>query len=151
MKSFRQSIHSYNNKKIRNKLISKRRQLKLSQRDLATILNVNHSLVGKVETGDRRLDLLEFIEYIKPLNMGIEDFVEFTYARVESKINLDIFNIKQQSKLFLTIKEKLLNLDNICKNFNFLSPDYQKVHIAAFEIVNIAKNESHINNLQKSL
>ena len=40
----------------------------MSQRALAERLGVVHSFVGKVETGDRRLDVFEFVEYC----MGLE-------------------------------------------------------------------------------
>ena len=41
----------------------------LTQRDLAKQLGVTHSIIGKIETGDRRLDVVEFYEYTKALNL----------------------------------------------------------------------------------
>ena len=35
----------------------------MTMRDVAAVLKLPHSWVGKVEAGDRRLDVLEFIKY----------------------------------------------------------------------------------------
>jgi len=67
--SLRKSIHHPLHKMLRDALIDKRKELGLTQRDLAKKLNVTHSVVGKIETGDRRLDIIEFYEYAKALDM----------------------------------------------------------------------------------
>lgn len=61
----------YSNKRLafREFLISKRQAIKLSQKGLANKLNVHHSMIGKIETGDRRLETLEFINYCQALNL----------------------------------------------------------------------------------
>lgn len=41
----------------------------LSMRDLAAKLNQPHSFIGKVETAERRLDVYEFVQYCKVLNL----------------------------------------------------------------------------------
>ena len=151
MRSIRESVHSYNNLEIRRKLISKRKELKLSQRDLAAQLRVNHSFVGKIETGDRRLDLLELIEYIKPLNINLADFIEVHKSRIDHQPDHSIFDIEQQNQLFLSTREKLFNLCDLCTNFDFKTPDYGPVHSVAFEIMNIAKNETYINKPKKTI
>jgi transcriptional regulator with XRE-family HTH domain len=43
-------------------LVSARTQAGLTQRELARRLGRSHSFVGKVESGERRLDVLEFVE-----------------------------------------------------------------------------------------
>lgn len=49
--------------------LKQQRQLAgLTQRELARLLGVHHSIVGKIETGERRLDLIEFIAYCESLN-----------------------------------------------------------------------------------
>ncbi len=45
---------------LRERLIELRGLAGLSQRDLAVRLGREHSFVGRVETGDRRVDLVEF-------------------------------------------------------------------------------------------
>ncbi|MDO4878773.1 MAG: helix-turn-helix transcriptional regulator [Neisseria sp.] len=67
MKNIRLSVHSDKHIELRQLLIRRRVDLGLSQRALAERMNVVHSLVGKVETGDRRLDVLEFVEYCRAL------------------------------------------------------------------------------------
>ena len=68
-KSFRESIHHELHRSLRDVLIKARKDLHLSQRDLAEKLNVTYSVIGKIETGDRRLDVIEFYEYTKALGL----------------------------------------------------------------------------------
>jgi len=67
--SLRKSIHHKLHSNLRDVLISARKDLNLSQRDLAEKLGVTHSIIGKIETGDRRLDVIEFYEYTKALGL----------------------------------------------------------------------------------
>jgi len=69
MKKFRQSIYEREQTILREWLIEQRKAAQLSQRDLAEKLGVIHSLVGKVETGERRLDVIELIEYCRGLKV----------------------------------------------------------------------------------
>lgn len=54
-------------------LKSERERQGLSTRDLAEKLDVPHSFVGKIETAERRLDLLEYVEYCEALGAKPED------------------------------------------------------------------------------
>ena len=54
---------------LRDVIIKARIDKGLTQRDLAKMLNVTYSVVGKVETGDRRLDVIEFYEYAQVLGL----------------------------------------------------------------------------------
>jgi len=67
MKKFRQSIHDREQTILREWLIERRKEALLTQRELADILGVVYSLVGKVETGERRLDVIELIQYCSGL------------------------------------------------------------------------------------
>ncbi len=67
--SLRKSIHHKLHKNLREVLINTRTDLNLSQRDLANKLGVTHSVIGKIETGDRRLDVIEFYEYAPALDL----------------------------------------------------------------------------------
>ncbi len=42
-------------------------------RELAALLDTTHSFVGKVEQGERRLDVIEFIKYCDALNLSPEE------------------------------------------------------------------------------
>jgi hypothetical protein len=37
-------------------------------KELGLLLNVHHSIVGKIELGERRLDVIEWIQYCEALN-----------------------------------------------------------------------------------
>ena len=72
----RQSVHSNDNVELRNFLIEKRKVHNLSQRKLADKLNIHYSVVGKIETGDKRMDFLELRRYAKALNFSISEVEE---------------------------------------------------------------------------
>ena len=69
MTNLRLSIHSEQHIWLRQCFTERRIELKLSQRALCEKMGVVSSFVGKVETGDRRLDLFEFIAYCKGLEL----------------------------------------------------------------------------------
>lgn len=69
MANLRLSIHSAEHLWLREFFITQRNQLGLSQRALCNKMGVVSSFVGKVETGDRRLDIFEFIAYCKGLEL----------------------------------------------------------------------------------
>ena len=54
------SLHSVEYGALRQKLLAMRKAANLSQRDLGRRLAVPASWVSKVETGERRIDLVEF-------------------------------------------------------------------------------------------
>ena len=56
----KESIHSEDYKVVLLKLVAMRTEAGLTQRDLAKRLNREHSFVWRVETGRRRLDVVEF-------------------------------------------------------------------------------------------
>lgn len=69
MKNIRLSVHAPESQWLRQLLTERRVALGLSQRALAERLDVVYSFVGKVETGDRRLDVFEFMAYCEALDM----------------------------------------------------------------------------------
>ena len=75
-KKFRRSVHSKVHQDIRNLFIKQRKKLKLTQRDLAKKLNIGHSIIGKIETGDRRLDIVELLEYANILEIDTNIILE---------------------------------------------------------------------------
>ena len=70
-KSLRENLDSNDYKKIRQKLISLRKENHFTQRELSNKLSVPQSFVSKVELGQRRLDLLEIKQYLQELNYSI--------------------------------------------------------------------------------
>jgi transcriptional regulator with XRE-family HTH domain len=60
----RKSIHTPEHAALCKELRAIRQAAGLSQRALAAILEVPHSLIAKVETGERRIDLIEFCRFV---------------------------------------------------------------------------------------
>jgi transcriptional regulator with XRE-family HTH domain len=58
------SIHTPEYAVLCSALRTEREKAGISQRDLAARLKVHHSWVAKVETGERRIDLVEFCWYV---------------------------------------------------------------------------------------
>jgi ribosome-binding protein aMBF1 (putative translation factor) len=75
-KKFRKSVFSDEHVLLREHLINARHNLGLSQKALSDKMGVVHSLVGKIETGDRILDFIEMIEYAHVLEFDIIDLVQ---------------------------------------------------------------------------
>ncbi|OOF41498.1 transcriptional regulator [Rodentibacter trehalosifermentans] len=70
MTNLRLSIHSSEHLWLRDIFLKQRKALGLSQRALCEKMGVVSSFVGKVETGDRRLDVFEFIAYCEALELN---------------------------------------------------------------------------------
>ena len=73
--SLKESLDSKNYSNIRNRLISLRKESHLTQRGLAKKLLVTQSYVSKVESGQRRLDILELKKYLDVLNYSTHQFL----------------------------------------------------------------------------
>lgn len=58
------STHTPEYAALRAELRASRENAGLTQRDLATRLKVPHSWIAKVESGERRIDLVEFFWFI---------------------------------------------------------------------------------------
>jgi DNA-binding transcriptional regulator YiaG len=57
-------------------LVSARQKQGLSQRDLAIKLNKVHSFVAKYEQGERRLDVIEFLDIAEALDLNPEAIIK---------------------------------------------------------------------------
>jgi len=55
---------------------------KISQEELANRLGIKQSFISKTESGNRRLDVIELLEYCEAMNISLTDFV----FRFESKL-----------------------------------------------------------------
>lgn len=65
----KKSIYSHDNQKLIDLLKESRKSAGYTLRDIAKKTNLHHSIIGKIETGDRRLDVIEFLEYCKILDI----------------------------------------------------------------------------------
>jgi ribosome-binding protein aMBF1 (putative translation factor) len=69
----KESVHSKKNYALRKFLVAQRNKQGLTQRELANKLNIHYSVIGKIETGDKRLDFLEIYRISKMLNFSLQD------------------------------------------------------------------------------
>ena len=60
-------LRTVRHRALMNVLTTARHDAGLTQRDLATRLRRAHSFVGKIESGERQLNVLEFCEYAEAL------------------------------------------------------------------------------------
>ncbi|MEI6787396.1 MAG: helix-turn-helix transcriptional regulator [bacterium] len=67
-----ESIHSPEYQHVLAKLVKMRNDAGLSQRDLAKLLGRENSFVWRIETGKRRLDVVEFFWVCKALGRNAE-------------------------------------------------------------------------------
>ena len=76
------TIHSKAYQELRQWLVQMRHEKQLTQRQLAELLDVPYSWVGKVELGERRLDIIEYVRLCGVLeidpHMGLELVVKQT-------------------------------------------------------------------------
>ena len=70
------SIYTKESDILRKWLLEKRRASNLTQRQLAEKLNIHHSIVGKIETGERQVNVVELIYYCKILQANPMEIIE---------------------------------------------------------------------------
>jgi transcriptional regulator with XRE-family HTH domain len=80
---FRQSIHAKPYIAVRDFLKIKKKEEGLSNRKFAKRLNVIYSLISKIETGDRRLDVVEACKYCKALNVDPHELIDIILDNLE--------------------------------------------------------------------
>lgn len=64
------TLHTDEHKKLISWLKEKREERGLTMRELASLLGAQHTLIGKVEQGERRLDVVEYIKYCSALKVS---------------------------------------------------------------------------------
>jgi transcriptional regulator with XRE-family HTH domain len=64
------TLHSPENQRLISWLKKQRQNQGLSMRELSDRLGVPHSFVGKIEQGERRIDVVEFIQYCEALGVS---------------------------------------------------------------------------------
>lgn len=81
MGNLRLSIHSSEYSWLRERLLNRRLELGYTQRALGEKMGVIHSFIGKVETGERRLDIFEFITYCEILELDPVELIKEIQAK----------------------------------------------------------------------
>ena len=72
----KKAIYSQENDVLRLWLTQKRHEKQLTQRQLAILLGVHHSIVGKIEMGERQINVVELIEYCKTLRVDPVEIIK---------------------------------------------------------------------------
>lgn len=80
---FRQSIHTDPYVAVRSFLKEKKEQAGLTNRSLGSKLGTAYSLVQKVESGDRRLDVVEACKYCLTLGVDPHELVDLILEELE--------------------------------------------------------------------
>ena len=65
--TLRKTLRSRGNKLLISELVAARKRAELTQRQLAEKLKRPHSFIGRIEAGERRVDVVEFIEITRVL------------------------------------------------------------------------------------
>lgn len=73
----KKTIFNTKYKKMIESLKSIRMKQGISQRDLANKLGMPHSYVGRAETCERRLDILDLINILRALNLTDAEIMKF--------------------------------------------------------------------------
>jgi transcriptional regulator with XRE-family HTH domain len=66
----------------------------LRQIDIAAVLDKPQSYIAKVESGERKLDFVETLDYCAVLDLAIEDLATV----VSNEVNVSIISIKGRTK-----------------------------------------------------
>ncbi|WP_110654453.1 helix-turn-helix domain-containing protein [Salinicola halimionae] len=81
------TIHYESYKAAQLLLIQLRKNSGLTQAELAEIIGVDQSFISKIERGERRLDIVEFLFYCKPLQVSPSETIEI----LRQKVGVDSF------------------------------------------------------------
>lgn len=72
----KKTIYSQDSRILTNWLRTGRQSAGLTLRQLAEKMDLHHSIIGKIETGERRLDVIELIAYCRILNLNPHEIIE---------------------------------------------------------------------------
>jgi transcriptional regulator with XRE-family HTH domain len=76
--TLRKTLRSKGHRTLIEILVEARERSGLTQRDLAARLKRPHSFIGRIEAGERRVDVIEFIEITRV--MGLDP--EYLFAKL---------------------------------------------------------------------
>ena len=82
------SISSFENQFVRQKIISLRKAAGITQRDLAERMQREQSFIWRLETGERRLDMIEFLWICRALGADASK----AYAEILQEISANSAN-----------------------------------------------------------
>jgi len=85
MGTMEKTLHSNKDQKLREWLKEKRLEQNLTMRELGKRLERRHQFVGKVEAGDRRLDVYEYVQYCQALGVSEQEGLYLLGAKKSKK------------------------------------------------------------------
>jgi transcriptional regulator with XRE-family HTH domain len=91
------SLHAPRNQALRQRLRAAREEHGVTQQELAKQLGVPQSFVSKYETGERRLDVIEFSDVCAALEVDAAEFLQ--------KLLTDTSNYKMDGKTSTAAKD----------------------------------------------
>ena len=71
------SIHNKRYKAIIAYIRNKRIEAGITQKDMTHIMHLRQGIISKIETCERRLDLLELLQYCGGVNISIQEIVAY--------------------------------------------------------------------------
>lgn len=66
-----------------NQLVTLRKNKGFSQRDFAKLLGVSNCCIARIETHERRVDVIEMIDYLRALQLTDQEIVDFLTVTVK--------------------------------------------------------------------
>jgi transcriptional regulator with XRE-family HTH domain len=70
------------------KIVDARNSAGLTQRDLAKKLGKPASFIGKIEAGERRLDLIEFVAIARAIGISEADLLQAVTAELPKRLEI---------------------------------------------------------------
>ncbi len=84
------TLHAPEYRKLIEWLKLARAERGLTMRDFATKLGVPHSYIGKVEQCERKLDILEFVQYCDVLELNPNEGISILLNRKNTPIRMEL-------------------------------------------------------------
>lgn len=79
------TIHSNAYQILRKWLVEMRHEKQLTQRELAKILGIPYSWISKVELGERRLDIVEYVRLCRALDIDPHQGLNCIIKQIEKE------------------------------------------------------------------
>lgn len=70
------SVHTAPYRRLRQLLVRLRREAGMTQAELASAVNKPQSFISKIESGERRLDIIELIQILSVLRADPHSFID---------------------------------------------------------------------------